>query len=143
MEDLGLHDKIEIDNLIRKYNMIDKIIFLGYRDDVAEILQTFDVFVLPSRSEGLSISLLEAMASGRPVVATDVGMNGVIISNGEDGLIVRSGDDEAMAHALINVLRYPDFAQRMGNRAIATVRDKYSAKSMAKQYEDLYLEVVG
>jgi glycosyltransferase involved in cell wall biosynthesis len=133
--------KIYLDSLIRQYKLEDKVFYLGYRSDVAEILKLFDVYVMSSRSEGLSVSLLEAMAAERPVVATDVGLNRHVIRDGVNGLVVPSENPKALAEALSKTLIYPDMAKTLGQKAIETVRDRFSDDVMGRRYQELYNEI--
>jgi glycosyltransferase involved in cell wall biosynthesis len=85
-----------------------------------------DSYVLPSRSEGLSLSLLEAMAASKPVIVTDVGMNGRVIQNELNGLITPPESPDALAGALMRVLADPDLAMKLGQKAFETVTGRYS-----------------
>src|SRR5262249_5591200 len=84
-----------------------RVALLGDRDDVPRLLAAADVFVLSSRSEGLSLSLVEAHGAGRACVATDVGGNGEVLVHGETGLLVPPGEPAALADALLALLRDP------------------------------------
>jgi len=94
--------------------------------------------VLPTYTEGLSISLLEAMATARSVVASAVGGNVEIVANGENGLLVPESDVDALAEALERLLAHADLAQSLSGAARQTVLDNYSIRAMANQYQDLY-----
>ena len=134
--------KTMLDKLITSLGLADRIFFLGFRDDIPEILQAIDYYVLPSISEGLSISLLEAMAASRPIVATDVGMNSVVIQHGVNGLIVPPNSNEALAEALQKVISDPELSEEMGKKARKTVCSKYSSEAMSNRYLKLYEEIV-
>jgi glycosyltransferase involved in cell wall biosynthesis len=112
--------------------------FLGMRDDIPSLLAALDVFVLSSRTEGMSVTLLEAMASGRPVVATAVGGNAEVVRDGDTGRIVPAGDAGALAGALASILRDREAARRMGERGRARAMSEFSVKVMAKRYEGVY-----
>ena len=88
--DGGLFEDLK--NTTRRLEVAPRVHFLGYRKDVAQLLATFDCFVLSSRSEGLSMTLLEAMAAGLPVVATDVGGNSEVVQHEETGFLVPTGE---------------------------------------------------
>lgn len=88
--------------------------FLGFRADVPEILSASDVFVLPSRREGLPLSVMEAMAAGKPVVATDVRGSRALVEDGVNGFLVSVDDHERLAHALVRLLQDPALRKRMG-----------------------------
>ena len=118
--------------------LADAIVFAGFRRDVATLLATMDVFVLPSHNEGMSHALLEAMALGRPVVATDVGGNGEVVTAGENGLLVPPKDPPALAAAVVRLLSDPACAAAMGRHAAAAVSARFSAQRMAAEYADVY-----
>lgn len=116
----------------------DAVRFLGDRSDVRQLLQGFDLFVLSSLSEGYSMALLEACASGLPVVATDVGGNREIIVDGHNGLIVAPADDQALAGAIVDILREPARAARMGQAGRVWALREASIETMAARYDALY-----
>ena len=121
----------------------DAVRFLGFRLDIADLLQAMDVFVLSSRSEGLSLTLLEAEAAGLPIVATHVGGNPEVVRDGESGLLVASDNAEAMAAALAQLLQNPALRRRFGARGRELYRDGFTLESMVSGYTRLYRAVVG
>jgi glycosyltransferase involved in cell wall biosynthesis len=125
-----------------KLGLGNRIQFMGERHDVADILPSFSVFLLPSRIEGMSMALLEAMAAGRPVVATRVGGNVDLVRDGETGLLVSPQDPEEMSHAVLRFLREPAWAQRIGRDAQKLVQQHYSADSMVRRIERIYAELL-
>jgi glycosyltransferase involved in cell wall biosynthesis len=112
----------------------------GARDDVHALLPALDVFVLPSRTEGLSIALLEACAAGLAVVATDVGGNGEIIADGRTGRLVPSDDVPALQAALDALLQDPAGRSRLGAAAREWVRSHGSVDAMRQNYDTVYAE---
>jgi glycosyltransferase involved in cell wall biosynthesis len=112
--------------------------FLEARTDVFQLLGTSQVFCLPSRSEGFSNALIEAMAAGLPAVATDVGGNREVLQDGECGFIVKSEDFQALAERLITLLDDPARAAAMGRRAQTVVRSKFTARAMMEQLVEVY-----
>jgi glycosyltransferase involved in cell wall biosynthesis len=117
----------------------DGVRFLGERRDVPAILKASDVFVLPSSvREGLSISLLEAMAASRPVVVTDVGGNRETVENRRSGIVVPPADADALGDAVLEVLRDADLARGMGAAARARVESDFSDTRMVRETEELY-----
>jgi len=113
--------------------------FLGARHDVLELLPAFDLFVLPSVVEGMSNALLEAMAVGLPVVATDVGGNSEVVVDGESGLLVPAADAPALAAAVVKLLQSPELASEMAQAGRRRVAERYPESAMVRRLEDLYL----
>ena len=112
--------------------------FLGYREDIPQLLQAMDIFILPSLSEGTPLSILEAMASLKPVVATDVGGLSEIIDNGETGLLVPSKDPGSLAAKILLVLENREFAEKMAAAARKKGVCEYDLSIMVRKYIDLY-----
>jgi glycosyltransferase involved in cell wall biosynthesis len=110
----------------------------GLRHDVPDLLAALDVFVLSSRMEGLPLVALEAMATGLPVVATAVGGLPNLITEGENGFLVPSGDEPALAARLASLRDDPALARAVGDRARARAREQYSGERMVRRYLDLY-----
>jgi glycosyltransferase involved in cell wall biosynthesis len=112
--------------------------FLGRCDRLAELLAVSDVCVLTSKSEGFSNSILEYMASARPVVATDVGGARESVLEGETGYLVSSGDDVALAERVVSLLKDADQARAMGERGSRVVKEKFSRSIQLERTEELY-----
>jgi sugar transferase (PEP-CTERM/EpsH1 system associated) len=110
----------------------------GERNDVPEILRGLDCFVLPSLAEGISNTILEAMASGLPVIATDVGGNSELIDVGRSGELVPVGDVEAMAQRMVGYARDRELARAAGQAGRAAVERQFSLPAMVRQYQGLY-----
>ncbi len=110
----------------------------GERHDVPDILRGLDCFVLPSLAEGISNTILEAMASGLPVIATDVGGNPELVAAGRSGRLVPAGDPEAMARALIDYANWPEQALAAGQAGRAEVERRFSMEAMVGAYQGLY-----
>jgi glycosyltransferase involved in cell wall biosynthesis len=119
-----------------------RVLFLGYRQDVPELLACCDLFVLPSLFEGLPLSILEAMAAGKPVVASSIGGNDEAVVHEETGLLVPLGDPAALAGAIHRVLSNSDLARRLGAAGKARVQDHFSAETMVRQVTHVYEEVL-
>lgn len=115
----------------------------GARGDIPALLPALDVFVLPSHSEGLSIALLEAAASGLPIVATDVGGNRSVLGDGQRGLLVPAGDGDALRTAIATLLQEPERAKALGEAAREWVHGHASIEAMAARYARLYAEARG
>lgn len=114
--------------------------FLGFRDDVPSLLQAMNVFVLPSLSEGLPLSVLEAFALQKPVVATNVGGIPEIVQDGATGYLVPPRNPEALAEKIIMFLRNPQMAANMGRAGRKKVEDDFSLEKMVREYQALYEE---
>jgi glycosyltransferase involved in cell wall biosynthesis len=112
--------------------------FAGWRNDALAILPALDVFVLPSLWEGLPIVVLEAMASTRAIVVTDVGDNSKVIDHGESGLVVPSGDAAALENAIVQLILDPVLRQSCAESAYATYSERFTIQSMVQQYERIY-----
>jgi len=110
----------------------------GERADVPDVMRTLDCFVLPSLAEGISNTILEAMASGLPVVATAVGGNAELVADGRTGLVVPNGDVPAMADALLTLWRNQAQAAAMGQAGRADVEQRFSLQAMVAAYQNLY-----
>jgi glycosyltransferase involved in cell wall biosynthesis len=114
---------------------------LGLRQDIPRLLAAADVFALASLSEGISIAILEAMASGLPVVATRVGGNPEIVAQEQSGLLVSPGRPDELAQAIMSLLREPERGRAMGRTARASAGERFSLERTASAYADLYAEV--
>jgi sugar transferase (PEP-CTERM/EpsH1 system associated) len=110
----------------------------GERSDVADVMRGLNCFVLPSLAEGISNTILEAMATGLPVVATRVGGNAELVSQGRTGELVPASDVQAMAQALVQLHRNPARAQNWGQQARSDVEARFSMQAMVGAYADLY-----
>lgn len=110
----------------------------GERNDVADIMRSLSCFVLPSLGEGISNTILEAMACGLPVIATDVGGNADLVSHGETGIIVPVGDVEALASAIVELASRPADAAEMGAAGRRKAEQNFSLLSMVAAYQRLY-----
>jgi glycosyltransferase involved in cell wall biosynthesis len=117
--------------------------FLGSRDDVPDLLAATDLFVLPSLWEGLSIALLEAMAAGKPIVATAVSGTTQSMIHGETGLVIPPRDSKALADAILWMLSEPERARAMGQAAKQHVIQNFSAQKQAMEHIALYRRLVG
>lgn len=131
-------ERERLEDLIRKNGLLHRVFLLGNRDDVPAILNCLDLFVLPSLSEGLSNVILEAMASGLPVVAYDVGGNRELVQNGKGGFLVPLKDRRALIEAVLKILRNGSLATKMGDFNRNLVLQKFSLPKMAESYERLY-----
>lgn len=118
--------------------MRDALLAVGFRSDITDLLAAMDVFVMSSLREGLPVALLEAMASGRPIVVTDVGGMPDAIAHGRNGLVVPPADPAALAGAIGGLLADPGVAAQLAAAARATAEERYSIASVARRIEDVY-----
>lgn len=114
----------------------------GERSDVPELLQCLDLFVLPSRAEGISNTMLEAMASGLPVIATRVGGNSELVLEGKTGMLVPPADPEALANAMGEYIQDRSLILTHGSAARMRVERQFSMDSMVRGYLDVYDQVL-
>ncbi|HLL19821.1 MAG TPA: glycosyltransferase, partial [Rubrivivax sp.] len=110
----------------------------GVRSDVPEVMKGFDVFALPSLAEGISNTILEAMASGLPVLATAVGGNGELVDVGRTGVLVQPGNVQALAQAIIGLALAPEAARAMGQAGRRRAEQSFSLPAMVAAYQQLY-----
>lgn len=112
--------------------------FLGFREDTPALLAAMDVFVLPSLSEGLPLSLLEAMAAEKGIVASEVGGIPEVIVSGQNGFLVRPADPPGLAEKILALLDAPDRASAMAQRARTDVLANFDIAAMTRTYEEMY-----
>jgi glycosyltransferase involved in cell wall biosynthesis len=115
----------------------------GERDDIPDVLKGIDVFVLPSLNEGISNTILEAMATGLPVVATDVGGNPELVQSEQTGFLVPAGDTDAMASAIRRYLERPELIVKHGKAARRMVEAEFGLQDMVDKYLAAYDAVMG
>jgi len=121
----------------------DSAHFTGYQARPGTFLQAMDVFALTSRSEGMPLSILEAWATGLPVVASDVGGLPELVQNGSTGLLCPCGDVGATAAALEALLAAPSLRQQLGEAGREVLTRRYTVQTMARVYEEEYLRLCG
>lgn len=135
-------DLASIRQLAAQAGVSDHIRFLGRRDDALAFTSACEVYVNAADVEGLPVTILEALALGRPVVATSVGGVPSVISNNNTGLLVPPGDAEAIANGLAWMLDNPHEAQRLGVAGKALVEEQYGLERMVRETESVYDEVL-
>jgi glycosyltransferase involved in cell wall biosynthesis len=128
----------ELRSAVASRGLTDSFVFTGFLKDVGPLLSACDVFVLPSYREGFPVSILEAMAAGRPVIASDIDGVNESVAEGVSGLLVPAGDAAALASALEALLKNRDKAVEMGRRGREIVAEKFNLGRMIKAHEDLY-----
>jgi sugar transferase (PEP-CTERM/EpsH1 system associated) len=110
----------------------------GERTDVADVMRGLDCFVLPSLGEGISNTILEAMACGLPVIATAVGGNVELVVEGQSGTLVPAASPSAMANAIVRLAQHPEITRKMGQHGRQIVENNYSMEAMVGNYQRLY-----
>ena len=129
--------------LREELGLTNNVLFLGLRADVNAILPLGDLFCLPSRSEGLSNALLEAMAHSLPAVATRVGGNPEVVEDGQTGFLVESEDAQAMAEKILVLLKDPALASSMGKTGRQMLESKFTVERMVSRLVSLYDALLG
>jgi len=125
----------------RRLGVEKQVVFLGFRNDIAELLAASDAVVLPSLWEGLSISVLEAMAAEKPIVTTTIGSNQEVLRQGETGLLVPPKRSDRLAQAILALANDPILRRRLGAAAGEVYRERYTEERMVDQYKAEYLEL--
>jgi len=126
----------------REFGLKNNIRMLGMRDDVPRFMVAADVFLLSSLSEGVSVTLLEAMASSKPVVATDVGGNGEVVSHGKTGLLCKSSDPRDIGSSVTTLLRNPQLQSQMGRAGRERLLNLFTQEQMHAGYARIYDNVL-
>jgi len=129
---------IELQQLIRDLNLSDRFHFTGGVTNLREHLATSNIFVLPSRSEGFSNAIIEAMAASLPVVATNVGGNAEAVIDGVNGFIIPLEDPAALSAAVSRLISKPSLAKAMGKAGRSLVEEKFTAAAMMNQTTRVY-----
>lgn len=131
--------RIELEDIASSLQLNESVRFLGMRFDIPELLAIMDLFVLPSLHEGISITLLEAMASRLPVIATNVGGNPEVVLNGKTGILVPHSNPEALAKEIIALLKDEQTRKNYGIYGQQVVQKNFSLEEMVNNHEELYI----
>ena len=131
----------ELKNMVTRSDIEENIKFLGWRSDVAEVMSTFDIFALPSLNEGMGRVLVEAMALGRPIVASNIGGIPDLVVDCENGYLVSVGDVESLAARIRKLLDDPEKREEMGECGKKIAID-YSANAMVEKIDRVYRKLV-
>lgn len=137
------HARADCLELLQSAGMAHLAWLPGERHDIAAIMRAFDVYVLPSKNEGISNTILEALASGLPVIATAVGGNVELVEADVNGTLVQPGDVDGMAQALLGYLETPARIAEQGARARQLAEQRYSIPAMAEAYARVYDQTLG
>jgi glycosyltransferase involved in cell wall biosynthesis len=128
-----------LEQMAAELGIQEKVLFLGERHDIPAILASIDVTVLVSSSESLSNAILESMAAGVPVVATNVGGNPELVKDGETGLLVPFGDEKKLVDALTLLVRDPGLRERYARQSRQFARSRFHINEVCRRFEQLYL----
>lgn len=132
--------KVNLVKIRDKLGLSNSILFLGERKDVPEILSAIDIFVFPSLREGMPGALMEAMAAGLPVIATDIDGNKELIQNGENGILVPVKDSEHLTSAINNLISNPNSMHDFAKNARDTIKNEFGIELMVKKLDKIYLD---
>ena len=135
-------DRAAIERRAHDLGIVRDTLFLGYQESVAPFYAAFDAFVLPSANEGTPVTAIEALAAGRPVVATRVGGVPDVVRDGEDGFLVEAGDVDALAERLASLAADPGLRERMGAAGRGRVLPRYAVARLVDDVDRLYRELL-
>jgi glycosyltransferase involved in cell wall biosynthesis len=135
-------DRAAIQGMVQASGLQSRVLFAGQRSDMPAVYSLMDIFVLPSLDEGLPMTVLEAMAAGKPVIATRVGAIPTVVRDGETGLLVEPRDALGLRSAIARLLADADLCQRLGNQARDWVSQHYTSSATARKYRQMYEEVL-
>lgn len=130
--------RVQAINLLEDNQLIDHAWLPGERNDVAEIMRRLDIFILPSQAEGISNTILEAMATGLTVIATDVGGNPELVVDGKTGSLVPAGDMVLMAEKIIDYVNKAEKRHQHGQNAYQRILREFSLTAMVARYKAIY-----
>lgn len=133
--------RAELEAHVAQQGLGQVIAFTGFRADVAPVLATFDALLFTSHREGLSVAILEAMASGLPIIATNVGGTREQVITGENGFLSEPGDIDYLTRCALDLVRDPTSRRRMGNASRALAERAFSERRMLEQYAECYQSV--
>jgi glycosyltransferase involved in cell wall biosynthesis len=130
--------RVRLEAKVADSRLTDAVVFAGVRRDIPDVLPAFDVYVCSSNYEGISLSVLEAMAASLPIVATCVGGNPELIHDGQTGVLVPARDAGSMARAIAWLLCDVDKARALGEAAGRLARSTFDVRRMLDEYDRLY-----
>ncbi len=134
--------RARLEELARNLGVADWVTFLGFREDVSDLLAASDLVALPSLREGLSIALLEAMAAGKPIIATTIGSHKEVASQAEIAHLVRPADAPALCEAILQVASDTALRGRLGTNARTLFENCYTEDRMLSAYKQLYFDLL-
>jgi glycosyltransferase involved in cell wall biosynthesis len=131
----------ELESLAAQLGIADRVLFTGVRDDMPQVYASIDLLVLPSLCEAMPMCVLEAMAAGKPVIATRVGAVPELIDQGQTGVLIEPGDVAGLSAAVVKLLEDSERARQLGEKGRTRTIEHFSADYMARRYLQLYSEV--
>lgn len=131
-------ERQNLESLAQKLGVSNKVVFPGYRKDVSRFLAAMDIYVLPSLWEGLPLGLIEAAFLGKAIIATEVGGNPEIVSDGVTGFLVKHDDTKALAKKILLLAESPELRASLAVKAQQKVLEQFSVRRMVQQYEEVY-----
>ncbi len=138
----GGEEEVNLKRLAEKEGVKDRVIFLGRRDDVNEILKVFDIFVFPSLTEGLPLVLIEAMATGIPVISSPVGGIPELVSSGDSGILISPTSKNDIKNAIIHLIKDSKLRNDMGKKGRTIFEERFSLHQMVEDYIRVYNSVI-
>jgi glycosyltransferase involved in cell wall biosynthesis len=135
-------ERDRLEHLARHLGVTERVRFLGFRKDVGDLLAACDLVVLPSLREGLSIALLEAMAAGKPIIASSIGSQREVASHGDLARLVRPADARALSEAIVAMAGDEALMARLGRTARAVYESRYTENRMLQAYRQLYFDLL-
>jgi glycosyltransferase involved in cell wall biosynthesis len=132
----------QLERLASHLGVTDRVSFVGFREDVGDLLAACDLVIFPSLREGLSISLLEAMAAGKPIIATSIGSQREVASQADLALLVRPADALSLSENILRLAGDPALMARLGANARAVYESSYTEKRMLRAYRQLYIDLL-
>ncbi len=136
-------ERESLEELTNSLGITDHVTFTGFISNVSDLIPELNLLVVPSLWEGFGLTALEAMAFGVPVVATSVGGLPEIVEHGTTGLLVPPADEASLAKNILWMLEHPQEAKEMASAAKAVVEEKFTAETMARKTEEVYMKVLG
>ena len=138
----GLHETVQaMQTKLKTLGLLEHVSYLGYRKDIPRVLFSSNFLILSSITEAFPLVALEAMAAGKPVIATNCGGISEMISDGESGFLVPVNDPKALSQKILYMIRNRNQTEEMGRRAIKEVTARYSVESYTNHFENLYREI--
>jgi glycosyltransferase involved in cell wall biosynthesis len=132
----------ELERIRTELGLTEKVLMLGNRADIPELMAAMDLYIITSKREGLPVTLIEAMMAGKAIVSTGVGGIPDTLADGEDGIVVEPGDRDALVEAIVGLMESPETMLALGDRARAAAAEKYSPVKVLNQLEEIYEELL-